>query len=625
MGNRGRRRPDEDPWRRTVKNARINLSGLWGLMREDRGTFALALASLVVAACLLYLVPLLPQAVIDGVLGDEPDRITATSRRLVDWMGGRDHVREHLWIPLVWIAVIAGLAGAATYGRQRWSAKASQNAAKRIRDRLQDRVQRIELRRFDQLESGDLLQRCTSDVDTTQTFLSMQAVEVGRALVMFLVPLPIMFATDWRMTIAAIWLIPVILWFSLHYFGRGRVVFREKDEAEGRLTSNVNENLVGIRVVKAFNRQAHEIERFRGSNRDYRVLDERLYRIFARFWSLSDLLCFAQQASVILVGAWLLVTDRILVGEFYFFFAAVGMFLWPVRMMGRILAELGKATVAVERIEEILALPVETDRPDAVAPPRSDGRIEIRDLVFSHAEDAPVLRGIDLDVGAGETLAIVGPSGGGKSTLINLLLRFYEPDGGVIRLGGVDVESIPRAVLRGRIAAVLQQPFLFSRTIRDNIRLSAPEADDAMIETATIDASIHESIQRFEAGYETVVGERGVTLSGGQRQRVAIAQALLQDPDVLVLDDALSAVDTETERTILEAIRSRRGRHTTLIVAHRLSTLREADRIVVLAEGRVTQQGTHEQLRNAPGLYRRLWEIQDRAVADADGAEGGDA
>ncbi|MHC4793372.1 MAG: ABC transporter ATP-binding protein, partial [Planctomycetota bacterium] len=306
-------------------------------------------------------------------------------------------------------------------------------------------------------------------------------------------------------------------------------------------------------------------------------------------------------------------------------FAAVGMFLWPVRMMGRILAELGKATVAVERIEEILAMPVETDAPDAETPPRSDGRIEIRDLVFSHAEDAPVLRGVDLDVASGETVAIVGPSGGGKSTLINLLLRFYEPDGGTIRLGGVDVDSMPRSTLRGRIAAVLQQPFLFSRTIRENISLSAPEADDAMIETATIDASIHESIQRFESGYETVVGERGVTLSGGQRQRVAIAQALLQDPDVLVLDDALSAVDTETERTILDAIRSRRGRHTTLIIAHRLSTLREADRIVVLAEGRVTQQGTHAELRDAPGLYRRLWEIQDRVVADADGPEGGDA
>jgi ATP-binding cassette subfamily B protein len=301
------------------------------------------------------------------------------------------------------------------------------------------------------------------------------------------------------------------------------------------------------------------------------------------------------------------------------------MFLWPVRMMGRILAELGKATVAVERIEEILAMPVETDAPDAETPPRSDGRIEIRDLVFSHAEDAPVLRGVDLDVASGETVAIVGPSGGGKSTLINLLLRFYEPDGGTIRLGGVDVDSMPRSTLRGRIAAVLQQPFLFSRTIRENISLSAPEADDAMIETATIDASIHESIQRFESGYETVVGERGVTLSGGQRQRVAIAQALLQDPDVLVLDDALSAVDTETERTILDAIRSRRGRHTTLIIAHRLSTLREADRIVVLAEGRVTQQGTHAELRDAPGLYRRLWEIQDRVVADADGPEGGDA
>ena len=600
----------------TVKNDRINLTGLWGMMREDRGTFALALASLVVAACLLYLVPLIPQAVIDGVLGDEPERITDASRRLVGWMGGREHVREHLWIPLVWIAIIAGLAGVATYGRQRWSAKASQNAAKRIRDRLQDRVQRIELRRFDQLDSGDLLQRCTSDVDTTQTFLSMQAVEVGRALVMFLVPLPIMFATDWRMAVAAIWLIPIILWFSLHYLGRVRAVFREKDEAEGRLTSNVTENLVGIRVVKAFNRQAHEIDRFRTSNQEYRALDERLYRIFARFWSLSDLLCFMQQASVILIGAWLLATDRILVGEFYFFFAAVGMYLWPVRQAGRIVADFGKATVAIERIEEILELPVETEvEIDPSDPVPADGSIRFQSLAFAFGPETPVLRDVDFEIADGETIAIVGPSGCGKSTLVQLLLRFYDPDSGSIILGGVDIRRIPRHELRTRIATVLQQPFLLSRSIRENIVLADPAADAARIELATNEASIHESILRFEAGYDTPVGERGVTLSGGQRQRIAIAQALLQDPDVLVLDDALSAVDTGTEKAILEAIRSRRGDHTTIVIAHRLSTLREADRIVVMGEGRIEAIGTHAELRSRPGLYQRLWEIQSRLEA----------
>ena len=327
-----------------------------------------------------------------------------------------------------------------------------------------------------------------------------------------------------------------------------------------------------------------------------------------------------QQASVILVGAWLLATDRILVGEFYFFFAAVGMFLWPVRMMGRILAELGKATVAVERLDEILALPIEQDpaATDEVRP--SGGRIEIRDLVFSHAEDAPVLRGINLDIAAGETIAIVGPSGGGKTTLVNLLLRFYDRDGGTINLGGIDIEAMPRQTLRSRIAAVLQQPFLFSRSIRENIQLSAPAADQAMIEAATVDACIHESNQRFDAGYDTKVGERGVTLSGGQRQRVAIAQALLQDPDVLILDDALSAVDTGTEQSILEAIRDRRGKHTTLIIAHRLSTLKEADRIIVLTDGVISQQGTHQSLRGAPGLYRRLWEIQAAVENDENDA-----
>lgn len=589
--------------------------GMWILMAGDRLRYGVALASLLAAAGMLYLVPLVPQAVIDVVLQENGEETSAISRALIDLLGGRERVGANLWMPLLLIAAVALVAGLFTYGRQRWSAIASQNTARRIRDRLQDRIQRLDLRAYDRLDRGDLLQRCTSDVDTAQVFLSTQVVEVGRAIVMLAVAIPLMFALNWRMAVAAVWLLPVIVGFSFFYFRRVRALFKEKDEAEGRLTAAVNDNLVGIRVVRAFNRQDHEIERFRPRNDEHRRLDANLYSMFASFWSLSDLLCFMQQASVVIVGALLVAStnpdQRILVGEFYFFFAAVGMYLWPVRMAGRIVAEFGKATVAIDRIEEILDLPVEVDEGSTSRRP-VDGSIRFRDVGFGYREDesGSTIHGISLDIADGETVAFVGPSGCGKSTLVQLLLRYYDPASGSIEVGGVDVREVPRRELRAGIATVLQQPFLFSRSIRENILLADPAADRGSIELATNEACIHESIMRFEAGYETMVGERGVTLSGGQRQRIAIAQAMLQDPSILVLDDALSAVDTGTEGSILEAIRSRRGRHTTLIIAHRLSTLREADRIVVMSEGRIDQVGTHAELRDRPGLYRRLWEIQ---------------
>ncbi len=583
-------------------------------MHGDRTRFVLALVSLLLASGLLYLVPLIPQAVIDVVLGGDANEASGLSNRVVEILGGAERVASNLWIPLVAIAIVALIAGLFTYGRQRLSAIASQNTAKRIRDRLQDRIQRLDMRAYDGLDRGDLLQRCTSDVDTAQVFLSTQVVEVGRAILMLAIGIPVMFLVDWRMAVAAVWLLPGIVFFSYHYFRKVRALFRAKDEAEGRLTAAVNDNLVGIRVVRAFNRQRHEIGRFQPRNDEHRRLDAGLYRVFASFWSLSDLLCFMQQASVVMTGAWLLSEGRLLVGEFYFFFAAVGMFLWPVRMAGRIVAEFGKASVAIDRIEEILSLPVEDD------PPSSGDRASASDLVFrgvafDYSAETPVIRGIDLEIPSGETIALMGPSGCGKSTLVQLLLRFYDPDAGSINLGGVDIRRIPRNELRTRIATVMQQPFLFSRSIRDNILLADPEADVARIELAANEACIHDAILRFDAGYETMVGERGVTLSGGQRQRIAISQALLQDPEILILDDALSAVDTGTERSILEAIRGRRGRHTTIVIAHRLSTLREADRIVVMSKGGIEDVGTHSELKDRPGLYRRLWEIQSRVEA----------
>jgi ATP-binding cassette, subfamily B, bacterial len=303
------------------------------------------------------------------------------------------------------------------------------------------------------------------------------------------------------------------------------------------------------------------------------------------------------------------------VGSFFFFLTVVSMFIWPVRMMGRILTELGKATVAVGRIEEILSHPRES-APDVQMvrhPPTSGarGHIAFRNVTFAHRENSAAITGVTFSVSPGRTVALLGPSGSGKSTIVSLLLRLYDPSDGVIEIDDVNIAAIDRKEVRRQVSVVMQEPFLYSRSVRENVTLGHSAATHQEVIEATAEACIHDTVMEFDQGYDTLVGERGITLSGGQRQRVALARALLKEPSILILDDALSAVDTETETLILDALAKRRGRCTTIVIAHRLSTLMDADEILVLDRGRIVQRGTHDELRQMPGMYRRVWEIQN--------------
>lgn len=607
-----------------AKPAKGQFLMIWRLTRGDRKLYLCALAALLAGALFVYLIPLIPQAVLDVALGSDPERASGLAQWIIEILGGATLVRSNLWVPGLVIAGIAIAASICFHIRQRFAARAAQNIAARLRARIYDHVQRLPCRTHDSLESGDLLQRCSSDVDTVILFLSEQIIMIGRALAMIAVPLPLMLAIDWRMTLVSLILILPISTFSYIFFNKMRENFLKKDRAEGKLTATVNENLNGIRVVRAFARQDFENERFEERNAIHRDLDNRLYVLMARFWGLSDLLCFAQQGLVIGFGLWWLTSGSLEVGAFYFFIAVVSMFLWPVRMLGRILAELGKALVAIGRIQEILDKPTEQPPVDPIPITDLDGSIEFDGVYFAHGE-LPVLDGMSFSIKPGETIALVGPSGSGKTTIIDLLLRLHDADHGEIKLNGHSINRIDRGFIRSRIAVVMQQPFLYSRSIRDNIAITQPDISHDGIATAARDACIHDSIHSFDHGYDTIVGERGLTLSGGQRQRVAIARALIQRPAMLVLDDALSAVDTHTEQTILDAIRRRRGEQTTILIAHRLSTLREADRILVLDAGRIAQQGTHQELLAEGGLYRRIWDIQTAVQSEDDSSHPGGA
>jgi ATP-binding cassette subfamily B protein len=592
----------------TGRTVRAALAIAWRLMAGFRIRFGMAIAAMLAATALRFMVPLVASGTIDYALGGEngTSRVVDVFRRLVE----ADWLRGHLWLAGLLMVLLTLLAGAFNFLKGKLAAEASDGIARRLKNRLYAHLQKLPVRFYDRAETGDLVQRCTSDVETLRMAINNQVVEVSHALVLMGTAIPLMFLLDARMAAASFLLIGPLIIFGYVYIKRVRHLFQRFDETEGKVTAVVQENLTGLRVVRAFSRQAHEIDKFSGPNREYRDLGLRLIRLMAVYWSISDFMALTQNALVLGVGVYLIDSGSLSVGTLFAFIMLLNLILWPVRQMGRTLTDLGKSMVAIGRIQDILEEP-EEGRIGRLRPEPGRGHIVARELSFSHHPGQVALDRISFEVKPGETLAILGPSGSGKSTLMHLLLRLYDYESGSLLLDGKEMRQLDRRWCREQFATVMQEPFLFSKTLIENIRLGRPGASESDIRRVSQMAHIHETIDRFPSGYATLVGERGVTLSGGQRQRVALARALLREAPVLLLDDALSAVDTETEEMIIKALRERRGKMTTLVIAHRLSTLAHADRVIVMESGAIVQSGTHRELCERDGLYRRLWMIQN--------------
>jgi ATP-binding cassette subfamily B protein len=435
-------------------------------------------------------------------------------------------------------------------------------------------------------------------------------VEVGRAGILLVTAYPLLFSLHVPLALLSVPIVIVIFVFSAVFFKRVQTAFKRSDESEGRLSTVLQENLTGVRVVRAFARQKFEEEKFAERNDEFRDLTRRLIGVFATYWGTSDFLAMGHMMVVLLAGTWFAINGALSIGDIVVFLTVEGMLLWPVRQLGRILADMGKATVSLGRINEILETPTEYPAVEGVRPSVS-GRVVFRDVRFGYEPEREILKGISFTAEPGQTVAILGPTGSGKSSLVHLLARLYDYTGGSITVDGVELKQIDKKWMRSKIGFVLQEPFLYAKTVKQNIGLARESFHDADVFEAARDAAVHDVIERFEKGYETLVGERGVTLSGGQKQRVAIARALITGNPILVFDDSLSAVDTETDVAIRKALLRRAKHATTFIISHRVTTLASADLILVLDDGRIVQSGTHDELMAQEGLYKRVWAIQN--------------
>ena len=588
-------------------------------MSGSGGKYLGSIVCVLVAVLTSFLTPLLiaggVDAVTDAVAGrlDAPVNLPGGLASWFDARGGAEYLARHIWIVAILLVAVNLVGGLFQYLRGKWSAEASESIAERMRNRLYAHLLDMGYDYHVKAETGDLIQRCTLDVDTIRRFLASQVIEVSRTVIMVILALALMSRIHVKLTLISLVLVPPIFGLAFWFFHWVQKLFGEADAADGKLSAMLQESLTGVRVVRAFGRQKYESDRFTVCADEVHDKSVRISHVMAIYWSGSDMLSMLQSGITLIAGIAFARRGEISTGDVLVFVSYISMLIWPIRQLGRILQDLGKAMVSAGRIYEILDAPVETDTPGASEAPLYVD-IEFKHVGFRYDENHPVLKDVSFKVKAGQTVAILGATGSGKSTLMNLLQRLYEPDSGEIWIGGRRLDTIEKKYLRSRVGYVLQEPFLFSRSIRDNLAITSTDAPQSDIDRVAQVTASEGFIKEFDKGYDTLVGERGVTLSGGQKQRIAIARTLMRDNDILILDDSLSAVDTETDRAIRVALnegRSLNGRvPTTFIISHRITTLADADLILVLEDGRVTQQGTHEALVKQDGLYRRVYRIQ---------------
>lgn len=578
------------------------LAGLWRLLAGFRWIYMVAIASLAVATGARSLTYLLLQQFVDDVLVEQTN-VTPLYLFALGFVG------------------LALIQGTFTFFSGRLAARASEGAILRLRNYLFDHLQRLSFSYHDRAQTGELVQRCSSDVDTIRRFFSDQAIGVGRIALLFIINLVALLSLNVKLGLLSVISMPVVVTISILFFRKIHAAYERHQEQEGRLSTVLQENLSGVRVVKAFARQPHEIGKFEENNQEQYKRGKHLLKLHSFYWPVVETISGVQMLFIFFVGALMTINGEITIGTYLAVAGLLIWIIWPMQNLGRLIVQTSMSLVSYKRVGEILSQDREqmgNDGGQINRPIR--GHIRFEQVGFEYEKDTPVLQDINFEVQPGQTVALLGPTGSGKSSLINLLARFYGYSGSIL-LDGAELRDYARHALRQQIGIVEQEPFLFSRTIRENVAYGVHRpVSDEEVEAVARAAAIHDVIMTFPDGYDTLVGEKGVTLSGGQKQRVTIARTLLKDPRILIFDDAVSAVDTETEEHIHAALERLRSGRTTFIIAHRIQTVMRADIILVLDKGRVIQHGTHQDLMLQEGIYRKIYNLQSRVDGDSSAA-----
>lgn len=597
------------------KTKKSSILRFYSFTKGFRLQFLFALIAVVIAVVANYMTPQVIRVTVDSVINDLPFNLPEWIVSAINSIGGRETLRAHISICAAISVFFAVISGLFNFLSRMNLAKACESTIARIRNKLFDHIQRLPFSWHNTHQTGDIIQRCTQDVDLIRNFISNQLIEMIRTILLIIVSLILMFSMNVQLTLVVMAFLPVLTISSLIFYRLTGNRFLHADETEGELTALVQENLTGVRVVRAFGRERFEIDRFNDKNEELTTLWVKLGKVMGTNWGIGDLLAGLQILVVTVVGIFFVSWDKITAGEYLAFVSYNMMIVWPARGLGRLLSELSKTGISSTRLFDILDAEEEQDCENPQKPSMNKD-IVFDNVSFGYLDSNEVLKDVSFTVKANSTFGILGATGSGKSTLMYLLDRLYNlpPENGKISIGGVDIQEIELEHLRNHIGIVLQEPFLFSKTFRESISDGAKRIDIDSIKHYAQIAVIDDAIESFSEGYETPIGERGVTISGGQKQRVAIARMLMQDTPIKVFDDSLSAVDMETDAKIRHSI-NENVEGTTILIAHRITTIMNADQIMVLDKGEVSQIGTHDELIKVDGIYKRIYEAQSAREA----------
>ena len=580
-----------------------------------KGSIGVFVLSMVFASAVSFLDMVLPRIIsftVDSVIADKAPDLPAFVVVRLEAAGGVELLRSRPVLIAAAVLAVALTGAIFRYLFRYFNEVAAERFVKKMRDSLYGKIQRLPYAWHGRNSTGDIIQRCTSDVETIKVFVSEQLTSLVRVIVLIALAVSFMAGINGTMTAAASLFIPIVIGYSLFFYAKIGNAFEKADTEEGRLSAIAQENLTGVRVVRAFGRESYERERFEKQNSYYTGFWIHLMRILSLNWVTGDVMTGLQYLLVNIMGAVFCVNGRITAGEFIAFVSYNSLLIWPVRSLGRVISEMSKAGISLDRLRYIMNAEEEKNPENALRPPM-DRDIRFKNVSFSYGDGSgEAVSNVSFEIPAGTTLGILGGTGSGKSTLMYLLERLYplEEGQGRILIGDADIAQIDQEWLRAQIGMVLQEPYLFSRTIAENIAITSGSYKDKDIRRASKTADLLETVDHFPSGFETFVGERGVTLSGGQKQRTAIAQMLIRQCPIMIFDDSLSAVDAETDARIRAALRKDTGDATVILIAHRITTIMHADQILVMDKGRIRERGTHEELLALGGTYRKIYDLQ---------------